>query len=155
MIEARVTEDALDAANEYAAFVAGVRDAGAVVTFLGTTRAATAEREPVARLFLDHHPWLTERSVREIAASAEERFAISALSVVHRSGHVLPGEPIVFVAAAAAHRRPAFEAADYVMDRLKTDAMFWKREDTEGGSRWIEPTDADHADRARWSHDGH
>ena len=64
---------------------------------------------------------------------------------------MLPGEPIVFAAAASVHRRAAFEAADYLMDRLKTDAMFWKREDGAGGSRWIEPRPEDHDDRARWS----
>ncbi|HET9429388.1 MAG TPA: molybdenum cofactor biosynthesis protein MoaE, partial [Allosphingosinicella sp.] len=75
----------------------------------------------------------------------------SRLRIVHRFGTLLPGEPIVFVAAASAHRRAAFEAADYVMDRLKTDALFWKREDTASGNRWIEPRDDDHVARQRWS----
>ena len=73
------------------------------------------------------------------------------LRIVHRSGAVAPGETIVFVAAAAVHRRAAFEAADYMMDRLKTDAIFWKREDGPGGSRWIEPGEDDYKARERWS----
>ena len=71
--------------------------------------------------------------------------------VVHRCGSVPAGEPIVFVAAAAPHRRVAFLAADYLMDRLKTEAVFWKREDGEHPGRWIEPTDQDHRDRDRWT----
>jgi molybdopterin synthase catalytic subunit len=71
--------------------------------------------------------------------------------VLHRCGAIAPGEPIVFVAAAAAHRRAAFDAVDYLMDRLKTEAVFWKREDAVDGSRWIEPMDCDRADQARWS----
>jgi molybdopterin synthase catalytic subunit len=74
--------------------------------------------------------------------------------VVHRAGHIAPGEAIVFVATASAHRRAAFEAADYLMDRLKTEAVFWKREETALGSRWIEPVEADHADAARWAPPG-
>jgi len=69
---------------------------------------------------------------------------------VHRAGRIFPGEPIVFVATASAHRRAAFEAADYTMDRLKTEAVFWKREEHEVGSSWIKPTDQDHLDNARW-----
>jgi molybdopterin synthase catalytic subunit len=86
----------------------------------------------------------------EIAASAE-RFGVEAVRIVHRCGEIAPGEAIVFVAAAAAHRRAAFDAVDYLIDRLKTDALFWKREDGVDASSWIEPTDADRADRARWS----
>jgi molybdopterin synthase catalytic subunit len=79
------------------------------------------------------------------------RFDVTAVKIVHRHGEVRPGEAIVFVAAASVHRRAAFEAADYMMDRLKTEAVFWKREDAVDGSRWIEPTDADRFERARWS----
>ena len=94
---------------------------------------------------------LTERSLQEIAHDARDRFSASRTWVVHRCGIVAAGQPIVFAAAAAPHRRAAFEAADYLMDRLKTDAVFWKREEGEGGSRWIEPTGADYDARARWS----
>jgi molybdopterin synthase catalytic subunit len=94
---------------------------------------------------------MTEASLREIGEDSGRRFDISAIRVVHRCGDIAPGEAIVFVATAALHRRAAFEAAEYAMDRLKTDAVFWKREDTVDGSRWIEPTSGDQADRSRWS----
>jgi molybdopterin synthase catalytic subunit len=90
-------------------------------------------------------------SLDEIAEDAGKRFDVSAICIVHRCGDVSPGEPIVFVATSALHRRAAFEAAEYAMDRLKTEAVFWKREDAVDGSRWVEPTIADQVDRARWS----
>lgn len=135
---------------ELANFIAEVPGRGAVVSFVGLARPATRDGVPVTRLYLDHYPGMTERSLTEIAADALHRFDGVVLRVMHRYGEVLPNEPIVFVAAAADHRRSAFQAADYVMDRLKTEAAFWKREDTPQGSSWIEPVNADHLDRARW-----
>ena len=99
---------------------------------------------------LDHHPKSLGLPRRHFA-SGSARFQIASTRVVHRCGQILPGEPIVFAAAAARHRRAAFEAADYLMDRLKTEAMFWKREDGPDGSNWIEPTSRDYIDRDRWS----
>ena len=154
MIDARITEGPLDAPAEFAAFLASVSGDGAVASFAGIARPTTTDGAVVTAMFLDHHPTLTESSVAAIAAVAKDRFGLSAAVAVHRYGSIAPGETIVFVAASAAHRRAAFEAADYMMDRLKTEAIFWKREDTAGGSRWIEPTETDHADRARWSDDG-
>jgi molybdopterin synthase catalytic subunit len=136
---------------EYAEFQSAVADEGAIVTFVGVARPQSAGGDEVVGLFLDHHPRLTEASLKEIAEDAGRRFDVSAISVVHRCGNVLPGEAIVFVATAALHRRAAFEAAEYAMDRLKTEAVFWKREDAVDGSRWIEPTITDQVDRARWS----
>lgn len=146
-IDARLVHARFLPAEELAAFSA--EGAGAIASFAGLCRSTTKDGAPVERLFLDHHPRLTEQSLRSIAASAE-RFGASAVRVVHRCGEIAPGEAIVFVAAAAAHRRAAFEAVDYLMDRLKTDALFWKREDGVDVSSWIEPTGSDRADRARW-----
>ena len=148
---ALLAAEGIDPAEELKRLVASLEREGAVVSFVGIARPRSHSGEPVERLFLDHHPRLTERSLADIAADAATRFGVDAIRVVHRCGEVLPGEPIVFAAAASVHRRAAFEAADYLMDRLKTDAMFWKREDGAGGSRWIEPRPEDHADRARWS----
>ena len=148
---ARLEPDRLDPERELGAFIAAAEDAGAVVSFVGLTRGSDRDGGAVSELFLDHHPVMTERSLREIAEAAAARFGVGAVAVVHRCGALTPGEPIVFAAAAAAHRRAAFEAADYLMDRLKNDAIFWKREDGAQGARWIEPTDADRADRARWN----
>ncbi|WP_243406129.1 molybdenum cofactor biosynthesis protein MoaE [Sphingosinicella sp. YJ22] len=151
MIDARLTDLPLDPAVEMSRFMGKLGEEGAVVSFAGVARPRTRDGAEVERIFLDHHPRLTQRSIDEIARAATQRFAVSAITATHRFGAVLPGETIVFVAAASIHRRAAFEAADYVMDRLKTEAVFWKREDSVDGSRWIEPTDADRAGRARWS----
>lgn len=147
----RLENERLDPCAEYSAFLSQLEGEGAVVTFVGVARATSTTGEEVIGLFLDHHPRLTEASLREIAEDAGQRFDVSTLHVVHRCGQVVPGDAIVFVAAAALHRRAAFEAAEYAMDRLKTEAVFWKREDSVDGSRWIEPTTIDHVDRARWS----
>jgi len=120
---------------------------GAIVSFVGMVRD---EGGAVERLILDHHPVLTQQSLEAIAREALSRFDVSRVHIVHRCGTVGPGEPIVFAAAAALHRRAAFEAVDYLMDRLKMDAIFWKRQEGATGSQWIEPTDADYADRERW-----
>jgi molybdopterin synthase catalytic subunit len=149
-VQTRLAEAAFAPDRELADFVAGLDAEGAVVSFVGLVRPGSAGGAPLDRLFLDHHPRLTERSLVEIGAAAVERFEVGAVRIVHRCGEMLPGEPIVFAAAAARHRRAAFEAADYLMDRLKTDALFWKREDCGGASAWIEPTAADQEDRERW-----
>lgn len=148
---ARLAEEPIAAERELGEFTAGLAGEGAVVSFLGIARARAADGERVERLVLDHHPRLTLLSLEEIAAAARERFGLSSLLIVHRRGAVAPGETIVFVAAAAVHRRTAFEAADYMMDRLKTDAVFWKREDRPGGSHWIEPREEDYSARERWN----
>lgn len=148
---ARLAPTRLDANQEYAAFLANVEAEGAVVTFAGIARPSSTIGSEVTGLFLDHHPRLTEASLQEIAEDAGRRFDVTAIHVAHRCGNIEPGEPIVFVAASAMHRRAAFEAAEYAMDRLKTDAVFWKREDAVDGSRWVEPTVRDEADRVRWS----
>jgi molybdopterin synthase catalytic subunit len=148
---ARLASNRIDSNEEYATFLANIGPDGAVVTFAGIARPASTDGGEVISLFLDHHPRLTEASLREIAEDASQRFDVSAMRVVHRCGDVAPGDTIVFVAAAALHRRAAFEAAEYAMDRLKTEAVFWKREDAVDGSRWVEPTVADQVDRERWS----
>jgi molybdopterin synthase catalytic subunit len=144
---ARLEPDRLNPERELAAIMATASGAGAVVSFIGLARA---EEGRVDALVLEHHPSLTQSSLDKIAQEAERRFDVSHVHVVHRCGPVAAGEPIVFAAAASAHRRAAFGAADYLMDRLKTDAVFWKREEGPGGSRWIEPTQGDYAAREQW-----
>ncbi|MGI8944346.1 MAG: molybdenum cofactor biosynthesis protein MoaE [Qipengyuania sp.] len=148
MIRAVVLEEALDPSNELAALTAGADGAGGVASFVGLAREDDGR---VTRLVLEHHPVLTQRSLDEIAAAALERFTVDAVSIVHRVGSIPPNEPIVFAGAAARHRRDAFFAADYLMDMLKTKAVFWKREDGPSGLCWIEPRAEDLADAARWS----
>lgn len=148
---ARLELDWLDAGAELADFLAG-RDAdGAVVSFTGLARGHGVDGARVDRLRLDWHPVMTERSLIELTEATAQRFQVSDIMVIHRAGEIEPGETIVFVAVASPHRRQAFFAADYLMDRLKTEAMFWKHESGPDGGRWIEPTEHDRADRARWS----
>lgn len=120
--------------------------AGAIVSFTGVVRRDNGVRE----LWLDHHRTLTEASIAAIASDTRARFAVDQLVIVHRIGGVAPGEPVVFVAAAAKHRRAAFDAVDQAMDRLKTDAILWKRETRDTVISWVEARRQDHVDRARW-----
>lgn len=147
---ARLEQDVLRAEQELAALLQQAKGDGAIVSFTGVVRPSSKGGQSLYRLVLEHHPALTLRSLEEIAMDAAARFDVSHVHVVHRWGDVAAGEPIVFAGAAALHRRAAFEAADYLMDRLKTEAVFWKREVGVNGSEWIEPIDADHIDRARW-----
>jgi molybdopterin synthase catalytic subunit len=123
--------------------------AGAIASFTGLVRTET-DGAAVLGLELDHHPRLTEQSLALVEADAALRFDLIEIVIVHRHGALAPGEAIVFVAAAAAHRRSAFEAVDYVMDRLKTDVPFWKREQRKDGAHWLEARAGDHSDRRRW-----
>lgn len=129
------------------AFTRAVQGAGAIASFTGLVRD---DDGAVSELWLDHHPTLSGEAIAEIAEDARRRFEVAAVHIVHRVGAVAAGEPIVFVAAASHHRRAAFDAVDYMMDRLKTDAPLWKRERRGDGAVWIEAREGDHADRARW-----
>lgn len=129
------------------AFSAGRSETGAVVSFTGLMRA---DAGPAERLHLEAYPGFTEAEIARAEQAAVARFALQDSLIVHRHGAIAPGEPIVFVAAAAAHRRAAFQAADHLMDYLKSRAPFWKRSEGPDGRRWIEPTAQDHADAARW-----
>ena len=149
-VVARLEEHALDPSRELAALLEHNSGDGAVVSFAGIARPKSKTGEMVDRLVLERHPTLTQQSLEEIAVCAAERFDVSHVRVVHRCGEVRAGQPIVFAAVSSAHRRAAFEAADYLMDRIKTEAVFWKREVGEHGSEWIEATESDHSDRGRW-----
>ncbi|MGC1301934.1 MAG: molybdenum cofactor biosynthesis protein MoaE [Caulobacteraceae bacterium] len=130
-----------------AAFCQGRLETGAVVSFTGLVRAEGGGAES---LELDAYPGFTEAEIGRTVAAAVERFGLQDVLVVHRYGVMAPGEPIVFVATATAHRRAAFEAADHLMDYLKSRAPFWKRARGRSGERWIEPTAQDYEDAARW-----
>lgn len=129
------------------AFCAHRVETGAVATFVGLARA---ERGAAAALELEAYPGFTEAAIGEIADQAMARFQLQDVQIVHRIGRIAPGEAIVFVATAAAHRREAFEACDFLMDYLKSRAPFWKKEHGPDGAHWIEPTDRDRTDAQRW-----
>ena len=144
----RLTAEPFDPAERLAAFTAGAgTGVGAVVSFTGLCRA-----EPgLAALELEAYPGFTEARIAEETAAVSAAHSLLALEVIHRVGRIAPGEPIVWVAAAAPHRRGAFEACDRMMDHLKSRAPFWKREHRlDGAARWIEPTGRDYEDAKRW-----
>lgn len=151
VVTARLAHEPFEPDRELGRFLTSLADAGGVVSFVGIARGQSASGSRVTGLFLDHHPRLTLRSLEEIANAALTRFEISDALVVHRCGALVPGDPIVLAAAAARHRKPALEAVDYMMDRLKCEAVFWKREDGSATSTWIEPTGDDRIALARWS----
>jgi molybdopterin synthase catalytic subunit len=129
------------------AFSEGRVETGAVVSFTGLARA---EQGGTELLELEAYPGLTDAEITRIAQAAAARFGLQDWLVVHRIGPIAPGEAIVFVATASAHRREAFEACDYLMDYLKSRAPFWKKSHGPDGARWIEPTDRDRTDVERW-----
>jgi molybdopterin synthase catalytic subunit len=147
---ARLEPASFDPAAELRALTRRAKGAGAVVSFVGIARDTDLNGNRVDMLILEHHPTMTLKSLEEITSNALARFDITQVHIVHRFGEILPGEPIVFAGVASPHRRAAFDAADYLMDRLKTEAVFWKRERVGGGSCWIEPTEGDYAARGRW-----
>ena len=149
-VVALLEAQALDPQLELAELTEQARGDGAIVTFVGLARPESNEGYAVDAVVLDHHPTLTRQSLEDIAVACAQRFDVSHVRVVHRCGTVPAGEPIVFAGAASIHRRAAFDAADYLMDRLKTEAVFWKREVGDGEPKWIEPTEADLGDRDRW-----
>lgn len=149
-VVAHLEEHALDPQLELAELTEAARGDGAIVTFVGLARPENRDGAHVDALVLEHHPTLTRQSLEDISVACAQRFDVSHVRVVHRCGTVPAGEPIVFAGATSLHRRAAFDAADYLMDRLKTEAVFWKREVGDEGSTWIEPTAADQAGRDRW-----
>jgi molybdopterin synthase catalytic subunit len=143
----RLRDDSLDAAAAFTVFCAAEGAAGAVASFTGVVRD---EDGGVDYLYLDWYPGMSEQSLQTIAQACVERFEVTALTVEHRCGKVGRGEAIVFVAAAARHRRAALEAVDYTMDRLKSEAALWKREVGTSVDRWVEPRVEDSKDLERW-----
>ena len=149
----RLTQEVIDPEAELRAFRNAIGDAGAVVSFTGQVRSEHSQEgdeNPVKELFLQAHPVLTEKGIKSAIAQAEARWALTNLLVRHRVGSIVPSEVIVLVATASKHRREAFQAADFLMDYLKTEAVFWKRESRAASSTWIEPREADYEDARRW-----
>jgi molybdopterin synthase catalytic subunit len=146
----RVQAEDFDVAAEIAALSRGRRDIGAVTTFTGLCRD---EGGRLAALELEHYPGMAEAELARVAGEAAARWPLQGATVIHRFGKIRPGENIVLVVTASAHRRAAFEAAEFLMDYLKTRAPFWKREHLLDGSTgtWVEAKDTDDAAAERWS----
>jgi molybdopterin synthase catalytic subunit len=146
----RVQAEPFDPAAELAAFARGRTDVGGIATFLGLVRDEHGG-ERVSAMTLEHYPGMTERKLAEIEAEARTRWPdLQDTLVIHRHGRMLPGEPIVLVATASAHRQAALDACAFLIDWLKTKAPFWKLEETDGVERWVEARASDDAAAARW-----
>lgn len=146
----RVQVAAFDPGAEVNALHAANLGVGAVVSFVGYVRDFNDGRE-VAGMFLEHAAGMTEKALAKIVVEAQQRWPLLNLEVLHRVGVLEPGEPIVFVGVASAHRQAAFDACAFVMDYLKTRAPFWKKEQTADGPRWVEGRSSDEAAADRWA----
>lgn len=142
------TQD-FDIAAELAALRADSKGAGALASFTGLVRDFS-EASPTENIHLEHYPGMSENALRRIIAEAHARWPLLGVRLIHRIGTLLPGEQIVLVAVAAAHRADAFAACEFIMDDLKTDAPFWKREQTAGGAHWVETRASDTQRAQRW-----
>lgn len=142
----RVQREDFDCGAEITALIAGRTEIGAVVTFSGLVRDSGG----LASLELEHYPGMTEKALAAIEAEAVSRWKLQASLVIHRYGRLAPGERIMMVATASRHRQAAFEAAEFLMDYLKSRAPFWKKESGPDGGRWVDATESDEAALARW-----
>ena len=146
----RIQETDFDIAQEIAALTKGRTDIGAVVSFSGICRGSEGG-ETIAALTLEHYPGMAEAEIMRHAETAMSRWPLTGLTIIHRVGRIVPGENIVLVLTASQHRQAAFEAAEFLMDYLKANAPFWKREQSASGTSWIDAHDRDDAAAARWT----
>lgn len=148
--EIRVHEDDFDVGREIAALRAGNPGIGAVASFIGVCRDLN-DGDRVAELVLEHYPGMTEKALAKIADEARGRWDLIDILIIHRVGRMLPTDQIVMVVVTSAHRGESFAACEFLMDYLKTQAPFWKKEQTPGGSRWVDARAADDAAAERWN----
>ena len=146
----RIQDADFDIAKEIAALTMGRTNIGAVVSFSGICRGSEGT-EKIAALTLEHYPGMAEAEIKRHADEAMSRWPLDGLTVIHRFGRIQPGENIVLVVTASQHRQAAFQAAEFLMDYLKTSAPFWKREESADGTNWIEAREHDDAAAARWT----
>jgi len=147
----RVQSEDFDLTAEVAALTAGRTDIGAIVTFTGTVRGEANGRKLVS-MTLEHYPGMTEAELVRIEADAVARWSLQASLVIHRYGELRPGDNIVLVVTASKHRQAAFEAAEFLMDYLKTRAPFWKKEmGADGTGGWVDARDSDEDTILRWA----
>ena len=143
----RIQQADFDVAQEIAVLTKGRTDIGAVVSFSGICRGSE-NGEPIAALTLEHYPGMAEAEIGRHAEEALSRWPLQGLTIIHRFGRIAPGENIVLVVTTSSHRQAAFEAAEFLMDYLKTNAPFWKREESEKGTSWVEARDHDEAEHS-------
>ena len=148
----RVQHEEFDVNTEIARLRAGNPRIGAIACFIGVVRDLN-DGAAVASMTLEHYPGMTEKALDDIESQARQRWNLYDVVVVHRVGELRPTDPIVLVLVTSAHRGEAFAACEFVMDYLKTDAPFWKKETTPTGQRWVDARDSDETARERWSPD--
>ena len=146
----RVQREDFDIGAEIEALTGGSNEIGAVASFVGITRADAGGGPAITSMILEHYPAMTERQLADIEAEACRRWKLTASLIVHRYGRLEPGDRIVLVVTAAAHRRAALDACAFLIDWLKTKAPFWKREETDAGARWVAARAADDHAAERW-----
>jgi len=146
-MQVRVQSAAFDLGAEVAAFAAGVRGAGAVVSFTGLVRD---EGGTLSAMEIEHYPGMTEKAIAGMVEEAVRRWSLADALVIHRHGRLSPGEAIMMVATAAPHRGDAFASAEFLMDYLKSRAPFWKKEIGADGAEWVAAKDADEDALKRW-----
>jgi molybdopterin synthase catalytic subunit len=146
----RIQQADFDVAQEISVLTKGRTDIGAVVSFSGICRGSE-NGEAIAALTLEHYPGMAEAEIQRHADEAMTRWPLTGLTVIHRVGRITPGENIVVVLAASQHRQAAFQAAEFLMDYLKANAPFWKREESPKGTNWIEARGHDETAAARWT----
>jgi molybdopterin synthase catalytic subunit len=145
-----VQSEAFDLGAEVDAVRKGRTDIGAIASFVGLARDMN-DGSGVAAMTLEHYPGMTEKALASLVDEANARWTLLDVTVIHRVGRLLPGDPIVLVAVASQHRGEAFAACEFIMDYLKTRAPFWKKEETPAGERWVEARASDDAAAARWT----
>jgi molybdopterin synthase catalytic subunit len=150
IVTVRIQEADFDIAREISALTNGRTDIGAVVSFSGICRGSEGG-EPIAALTLEHYPEMAEAEIMRHAETAMARWPLTGLTIIHRVGRITPGENIVLVLTCSQHRQAAFQAAEFLMDYLKANAPFWKREESADRTSWIEARDHDDAAAARWT----
>lgn len=145
-----VQAEAFELGAEVDAMRGGRTDIGAIASFVGLARDMN-EGSGVAAMTLEHYPGMTEKALATLVEAANARWDLLDVTVIHRVGRLLPGDPIVLVAVASSHRSEAFAACEFIMDYLKTQAPFWKKEETPQGERWVDARASDDAAVARWN----
>ncbi|HEY7991115.1 MAG TPA: molybdenum cofactor biosynthesis protein MoaE [Stellaceae bacterium] len=146
----RVQPEDFDVGAEIEALTRGKTGIGGVASFVGLMRDVAGDKS-ISAMTLEHYPGMTERELERIEAEAQRRWPLIASLVIHRYGRMLPGDRIVLVATASAHRAAAFESCEFLMDYLKTKAPFWKQEETPEGARWVAADASDDAAASRWT----
>lgn len=143
----RVQEETFDPGLELNSFTQSVQGAGAVVSFTGVVRDVEGK---LAEMLIEHYPGMTEKAISKIVDEAKTRWSLAGALVIHRYGHLVAGDQIMMVATASRHRVDAFQAAEFLMDYLKSRAPFWKKERTASGDSWVEARDEDEDALSRW-----